>query len=393
MATNADESTINPAEAQTEASAYGTSPVEHARRTPETDRIFGRVLAAIVCGFWSVAFVTLSIDRYFTASDSWQTIQVRGIVTLFAIGFTFLIAHMLRRAAGGSFLARVLWALGLALVASCLHAAVFWAIYTLILGPPPTDDISFRAMLGNVPLAAPYYFWIYASVTAAVLALMYGQESLDRKHQIVDLAAQADRARLQAMRFQLNPHFLFNALNSVASLISSQRNADAETVVENLSEFLRSTLKLGPGKEISLAQELGLQAHYLEVEKIRFPDRLRVSTDVPAELRDVLVPNLISQPLIENAVKHAVARSDEPVHLLIQAREKGGTLFLEIRDDGGNAEPVPGAGTSVGLDNVARRLRLHYGTAATFQAVALREGGFAVRLSLPARRAKCPTFE
>jgi LytS/YehU family sensor histidine kinase len=223
------------------------------------------------------------------------------------------------------------------------------------------------------------------SMSVIVLALTYAMDVREREQRIAALRSFAHGAQLRALRFQLNPHFLFNALNSVASLISRNRNLEAETMTECLSDFLRSTMGMDPEGEINLAQEIALQSLYLQIEKSRFPDRLVVELSVPDELRPAAVPNLITQPLVENAVKYAVARSTAPVTLRISARREEDSLLLIVADDGGDAEPAPDGGTRIGLRNVAERLRLLFGAAASLSAGPRAPRGFEAAIRLPLR--------
>ncbi len=122
-----------------------------------------------------------------------------------------------------------------------------------------------------------------------------------------------------ALRYQLNPHFMFNTLNSIAALISRREAERAEAMVENLADFLRAGLSLDPHEDIPLEKEIELQSLYLSIEELRFPDRLKVEIDVPEDVRSALVPSLVTQPLVENVVRHAVATSLEPI-LLVDRR-------------------------------------------------------------------------
>jgi two-component system LytT family sensor kinase len=155
-------------------------------------------------------------------------------------------------------------------------------------------------------------------------------------------------------------------------------------MTENLADFLRETLALDPQKLITLGEEVRLQQLYLAIERVRFPDRLNVSIEVPHNLMQVLVPSLITQPLIENSIKYAVARSTDPVDLRIKASESGGMLDLVLEDSGGNAEGCASKGDRVGLANVSERLSAHYGSAASFESGRTPDGGFRNVLRLPA---------
>lgn len=338
--------------------------------------------------FWTVQFLVLSADRLARSPEleGWANFQARLIVTALGALLSFLILEALERATGTSFLKRALLAFALAIAGASIHGVANLLVFWSLVGPPPGETLSAAAMAPYLPSLVFFFSWIYLAVALVLLSLTYSGELLRREQRIAELTLDADRARLKALRYQLNPHFLFNALNSAASLVSSRRNPEAELMLENLADYLRATLKLGAGKEITLREELGLQSLYLDVEAVRFPKRLRVEKDVPEDLQDVLVPNLITQPLIENTIKHAVAQSSTPVCLKIAACEVAGKLQIEVGDDGGNAGPSEAKGTGVGLRNVADRLNLHYREDAHFEAGRTAQGGFETRLSIPIRR-------
>jgi sensor histidine kinase YesM len=349
---------------------------------------FGRVAIAVIAGFWSLQFVYFTIDNYSRAPhfEGWPSVTARAIVSAFGAFISFGILKVLRLCIGMSFVKRTILALALAYGGATIHSLVNWAVFLAIIGPYEGGGPFDTLLNGGFPLLVYLFSWVYLAITVLLLSLTYGEELLLRERRIAQLSRDADRARLSALRYQLSPHFLFNSLNSAASLVSAKRNSDAELMLENLADFLRATLKLDAEKEISLRQELALQSLYLDVEQVRFPNRLRVTTDVPNELLDVLVPSLITQPLIENCVKHSVAQSTEAVRLTIAAREVGGKLELRVGDIGCNAPGRAPRGTGVGLDNVARRLELHFGAEARFEAGAATDGGFEAVITVPIRR-------
>ena len=149
------------------------------------------------------------------------------------------------------------------------------------------------------------------------------------------LAREAQEAQLRALRYQINPHFLFNTLNSLSSLILSQRTDTAERMLMNLSTFFRATLSADPTADVSLDEEIRLQRLYLDIEQIRFPDRLPCRGRRARRLaRRARVPVLILQPIVENAVKYGVAKSRKPVTVRISAYEEAGRLHIKVKDDG-----------------------------------------------------------
>lgn len=338
----------------------------------------------LIALIWIVQFLSFSLERILNApeAESWARLGARALVTVIGILISLGILKVLQRCAGMSFLKRALIALALALGGAAIHSLANWQVFSAIMGPGPDSSFSAEAFASLVYL----FSWVYLAVTVVLLSLTYGEELLRRERRISELRSEADRAQLSAFRYQLNPHFLFNALNSAASLVSAQRNSEAEAMLENLADFLRATLKLDGGSEITLREELELQSGYLEVERSRFPHRLRIEKDVPKQLLDVRIPNLITQPLIENSIKHAVAQSTEPVCLTISARGSAGKIEICVKDSGGNAEGAVNSGTGVGLRNVAKRLELHFGAEARFTAGPTADGGFESVISMPMRR-------
>jgi LytS/YehU family sensor histidine kinase len=194
--------------------------------------------------------------------------------------------------------------------------------------------------------------------------------------------AEAQSAQLRALRYQVNPHFLFNTLNSLSALILHQRSDEAERMVMNLANFFRSSLTADPTEDVPLAEEIRMQRLYLEIEQTRFPDRLKVTVELPRELEAAPVPGLILQPLVENAIKHGVARSLAPVTIAIRARTAAGRLILVVEDDAKpGTEPEHGCG--LGLRNVRERLAARFDGEAACSYGPKPGGGYAVHLLLP----------
>jgi signal transduction histidine kinase len=193
-------------------------------------------------------------------------------------------------------------------------------------------------------------------------------------------------ARLSALRLQLNPHFLFNTLNAILALVSEAGAVQAEEMILRLSSFLRASLADEPTVLVPLAAEIDMVQAYLEIEAVRFGDRLKIRYQCDADLDDAQVPNFILQPLIENAVKYAVAVSREPVTVSVEATLAGGDLILSVKDDGRMSAGGEGSGLGVGLRNVAARLEALYGAAGSV-AANRREVGFTAVVRLPLSRA------
>jgi two-component sensor histidine kinase len=198
------------------------------------------------------------------------------------------------------------------------------------------------------------------------------------------LEARLARAQLQSLRLQLHPHFLFNTLNTINALIGTDRHA-AERVVSGLSELLRMSLSSASEQEVTLARELELLAHYIEIQQIRFQDRLTVSFRIDPDARYALVPNLVLQPLVENAIRHGIAPRAAPGHVTVSAERRGGRLALSVVDDGVGEDPRAEHRDGVGLGNTRARLLSLYGADHRFEARGAASGGFGVHIEIPYR--------
>ena len=230
--------------------------------------------------------------------------------------------------------------------------------------------------------------WPFAILAAAYSLLESGQLAAARDKELAaarEAASKADAAasaaQLAALRYQLNPHFLFNTLNAISSLIVTRDYAAADAMLAKLSEFLRATLGADPEGLIPLEDELATLQHYLEIESIRFGDRLEVEFVSAPDLHDALVPSFVLQPLVENAIKYAVAPSTRPVIVRVEATRDADDLVVMIEDDGDGAGEAR-AGIGVGLANVRRRLQVLFGERGTLEAVR-RERGFIAIVRLP----------
>jgi len=209
--------------------------------------------------------------------------------------------------------------------------------------------------------------------------------AIQQERQLAEARVTAQQAQLAALRYQLNPHFLFNALNSISALIVTKRNDDAEQMTEKLSSFLRSSLNAEPSELVPLDEELALTEEYLDIESVRFGDRLGVAVHCSDDACHALVPSFLVQPLVENAVKHGVARSVERVEIGIEAEMKDGTLRITVTNSiwMGTALNLPDAsGTGVGIENVRHRLQAVFGKRATLTAGPV-DDRFVATISIP----------
>ena len=262
----------------------------------------------------------------------------------------------------------------------------------LVLTLPNIADLDADKRFRMAADTAVIWLFFFAAWSAFYLAMGAQAAALGARRQAAEAESAARAAQVRALRYQVNPHFLFNTLNSLSSLVMSKRPQEAEEMILKLSTFFRTSLSLDPSADVTLAEEIDLQRLYLEIEKVRFPKRLKVEIDVPADLEDARVPGLILQPVVENAIKYGVSSARQPVVLQIVAREAGpGRFTIEVinsaggtpsRKRGSQASP----GTGVGLANVCQRLAARFGDAAQCEFGPLPDGGYRFILTLPLDR-------
>lgn len=265
----------------------------------------------------------------------------------------------------------------------CFAWAGGGTLLKMVLQPNSFDGGVGMFYLSWVFTTFPFGAGVYFSIVGVEHALRYFAEARDREAQVARLSDQLTGARLAALQAQLNPHFLFNSLNTVNVLVRDGENAAATRVIEQLSDVLRTTLNRSRDSEVALDDELTLLRQYLAVEQARFSDRLRPAIDVPSELLSAAVPSFALQHLVENAVRHGIARRSNAGRIVVSARREGDVLELTVRDDGGglSGEPAPGHG----IENTRERLRTLYGDAASLELTAAPEHGAIARLRLPYR--------
>ena len=230
----------------------------------------------------------------------------------------------------------------------------------------------------------------YAAIVGVVHALHYYRELRARELAASQLQARLTEARLDALRGQLNPHFLFNTLNAISVLaLKGEREAVVHTL-GCLSDLLRISLDEKLSQEVPLSREVEFLNRYLEIQRMRFGDRLVVETDVDAEARDAMVPSMIMQPLVENAIVHGVGARRGPGRIGIRAAREGGTLRLQVEDSGpgfshGGAADAPPRRSGIGLSNTRARLEQLYGAAHRLELGHAPDGGARVTIQIPLR--------
>jgi two-component system LytT family sensor kinase len=229
------------------------------------------------------------------------------------------------------------------------------------------------------------YFMMLAW-SALYLALLTGEKARAAERREGTYRRAAKAAELRSLRYQVNPHFLFNTLNSLSALVLTGKTQAAEKVIQTLATFYRRSLADDPTADVPLREEFALQRLYLEIEAIRFPRRLKAVFELPAELEDVCVPGMILQPLVENSVKHAVAPSVGRVTVRIAAHEEYERLVITVANDGAaGSTGTSSAGHGIGLANVRDRLAARYGDAASVVSGPAPDG-YTTQLRLPLLR-------
>jgi sensor histidine kinase YesM len=381
------ESLVLPAQSPAETYRQRDS-VEAARREPE---VAGRSLHDVVrtrgaihvqvfsALFWTAMFAmhTLQsalVNQYSeVASILWRAgFSVLGFVLCLPLGW------VLRRSLG--------WSLryqALAVAAICIPLAVIYAtLGHLVWFGVLKHNLPYGAIT-NIALQSLYNLLLFLMWAGLCAAILYAARLRERERSLLEARALAHQAQLQMLRYQINPHFLFNTLNAVSALVVTGQAEAADEVIAKLARFFRNALSREATAKVSLGEEIRVQAEYLDIELTRFGDRMRFRTSIADGLDRALVPHLILQPLIENAVKHGVARMSEAVAIEVRATQRGRMLLIAVENDA-PLHPVAksGAGPPVGLANVTRRLESFYGGAGALAVLASR-GSFTVELSLP----------
>ncbi|HEY2806506.1 MAG TPA: histidine kinase [Gemmatimonadales bacterium] len=321
-----------------------------------------------------------------------QTLRFNGLDWVLWGMMTMLIVVIGRRYrldATGQRVTRVSVWIGMAIAATLaqsLLTGIILRAWGLIAGPPGTAAMPLGRFLVVWTASTVGFNLITFFMIAALLhaALYYGDLRARRLRE-ADLERRLARSELNALRQQLQPHFLFNALHTVSSLMTSNVPS-AQRVIADLGDLLRASLDHTAQQEVPLREELDFVRRYLEIQQARFRDRLRVSMSVEAP-GEALVPSLLLQPLVDNAIRHGIDGGTGQGTIWISARRDNNRLVLEVRDDGSRAGETPAGATpqpgGIGLENIEKRLVQLYGANRSFQAGRGADGHFAVRISLP----------
>ncbi len=343
--------------------------------TPAT---FRRTLAIATLAVWVVAYAAWTADWAINPMGHVFERALRRIpVCLFGAGVCWLMVAPLQAARGRPLVQRLLLAALLCAIGALVESAFSDLVFYVIdpkWGPAlPLDWLS-GAMTDS---------WVFLAWAALYFALDYDARMHDADLALADAQAAVAEARNRALLQQIDPHFLFNALNTVSGLILENDRERANNTVMALSRLLRGSLERDLPPLRPLGAELADQGGYVEVQAARFEDRFAFVDAVPPELRDWPVPSLILQPILENAFTHGVGRTEGLVTLTVRAEAEGEKIRIVVEDDARPVSPKPGSG--LGLENVRRRLAAFYGEEAELLGGAREPHGWRVSLLLPRR--------
>jgi len=319
--------------------------------------------------------------RYMVVSKG----MLMAIGFVISLGLRYVYRPLIRR--GTPLLVLLVAAVVASYVASVLWTAAdnyFDYPITVALGvrnPGPRG--TFRPFNGAVYNAFTMLAWSVLYIGIRYYAALQAERERSLKAE-----AAAHHAQLEALRYQINPHFLFNSLNAVSTLVTERRNDEAARMLSRVSDFLRLTLTAPVRDEVALADEVDYVRQYLEIERVRFGDRLRTEFDVAPDAWEAAVPAFVLQPLIENAVRHAVATREAGGSITIEARRSGDMLRVAIVDDGPGVreEPRTNGTGRIGLANTRDRLRQLYGDRGRLELTNASGGGTRATVEIPFRR-------
>jgi two-component system LytT family sensor kinase len=327
---------------------------------------------------WTGYFLLRTLSG-FANSMGWMWLVHTLLLTATGYSLTLLMASLNRRLIK----MKPLWTVVLSLATVILASSAFsvietWSVATFLKPQLRPAGVGY---LGPILLNF--------ALLAAWSALYYGinyflllEEQIDQRERLEN---QASTAQLAMLRYQLNPHFLFNTLNSISTLVLLKQTERANAMLARLSSFLRYTLVNEPAAKVTLAQEVETLKLYLEIEKMRFEDRLRPHFRIEPETIGARLPSLLLQPLIENAIKYAVTPSENGADIWITAKREAHAVRIEVADNGfgDGAEIAASPSTGVGLANIRDRLSQAYGAAHRFETRKNDKGGFSVIIEIP----------
>ncbi len=355
-------------------------------------------LALLVCGTWALLAFFLGVQIYLNARARGQTLPLESAIadamrrySIYAV-LTFPILWLCRRYPLEPGRRAV------SLLAHAVACAVFVVLYAALRLPMAVNPETMQRVpisLENAVVLARgnlfELFWMYCSIVTVVLAVQYRRQIREREIGEAHLKRQMAEYELQVLKLQLHPHFLFNTLNGISTLMLRDTRTAREMLIR-LSELLRIALARSRDNEVPLRDEMEFLRAYIELEQMRFGERLHVVLEIDPDTLDARVPNMIIQPLVENAIEHGIARIRSGGTLELAAESREGRLRIRIINDGplGAMGRKPANGSGIGLGNARLRLSQLYGDAYSLRIADRREGGAALDLEIPLRSDASP---
>ncbi|WP_346838651.1 histidine kinase [Microbulbifer sp. SAOS-129_SWC] len=349
-------------------------------------------LASHRCQYWALqlsgwgGYTLLTfVGSFFWVENHWVHSGYIAVATTSGVGLSEIMRRGFQRLWDKAPATRLFGSLVVVLIAALVWAGIKFGGSLWLYGKPGGD--------GEHPVVLAVYWFSYSFLllmtwTALYYGIKYYQASLTQQEKALRAESMAHQAQLKMLRYQLNPHFLFNTLNAISTLILDGDGRTANDMVTRLSQFLRHSLDNDPMQRVSLAKEVEALMLYLDIEKVRFADRLGVNLDLEGDSPRALVPSLLLQPLVENAIKYGISQREWGGEITIKGRVFAGELLLEVSDNGpGIAEEelvrLGSSGYGVGIRNTCERLYALYGSDQKVRFCNRPEGGLAVHIRIP----------
>jgi signal transduction histidine kinase len=360
---------------------------------PRPGRIRWRRLA-LIWGIWTFIGIVFTFQGYFSSFRSerpiplTQSLYVQMVWSYLWALATPLVLWCAARLPieRNNWIRSSLLHLPISVVLSCVLTAIGRVLIWLNFGYREGKPLAFESVTNFVVANFSEGMGIYLLIALTSYALRYYRQYREGQLKTLQLESQLSLAQLQALKMQLHPHFLFNTLHSISALLNKDADA-ARKMITRLGDFLRLTLENSGSQEVTLEQEMAFLVCYLEIERIRFQNRLVTRMDIAPETLDAKLPNLILQPIVENAIRHGIAPRSTPGFIEIEAKHQNGSLRIQVRDNG------PGLSThrtsenlfrkGLGLANTKTRLERLYGAVHLLDLTNNPDGGLIVTLEIP----------
>lgn len=333
------------------------------------NRVFSSFWTLQISG-WLIYMVAIYITFVTVTNNYLGLFYIKSFRAVVGFFLTIILWQIYRRIINQYSLSSIiLIVLGLSIVCGCVWAG----LEEVFIWVRSENDYNFNLL--RFPKVALDYVMTTAGWSGVYFGIKYWQKWQAEQENALQAKFLADKAQLEVLRYQLNPHFLFNALNSIRASVDEDKNR-AKKMITSLSEFLRHSLLSAEKKEIPLREELEAVQNYLDIEKIRFEEKLEIEYDVDEPAAEFNVPCLLLNPLVENAIKHGLQTSPKPLRIKVSAKLDGENLILEVANTGQLENPHASNGTKIGLKNVRERLEKLFPEKSSFELI--QKGQFVV---------------